>query len=62
MVVISKEEAEAVRAKYPDAHIVRTMKQASKRHRYYCEETSATMRFLQELREKENAGVNPYGD
>lgn len=52
MILISKEEKEAVRAKFPKACIVRTMRQRSKRHRYYCEEAPAIMRFLNQLRGK----------
>lgn len=50
MVAITKAEKEALHAAYPHAHIVRTMKQKSKRHHYYCEETERVMRFLDELR------------
>lgn len=52
MVLISKEEKEAVRSRFPKACIVRTMRQRSKRHRYYCEEAPAIMRFLNQLRRK----------
>lgn len=50
MVLISKAEKEAIIARYPRVNIVRTMKQKSKRHRYYCEETPQVMRFLQHTR------------
>ena len=50
MVLINKEEAAAMRKRFPDAHIVRTMKQKSKRGRYYCEEAPKMMRYLSELR------------
>lgn len=50
MVAINKAEAEAIRAQFPEVHIVRTMKQKSKRHRYYCEESKLAMRFLNRLR------------
>ena len=50
MVAINKAEKEAILARYPNIHIVRTMKQKSKRHRYYCEESSGAMRLLNELR------------
>lgn len=46
MIAINKAEAEAIRERFPDTHIVRTMKQKSKRHRYYCEENKRVMRFL----------------
>ena len=54
MLAINKTEAEAIRNRFPDAHIVRTMKQKSKRHRYYCEETSKVLRLIAELRESGN--------
>lgn len=50
MVAISRIEKDAIRAEFPRAHIVRTMKQKSKRHHYYCEETRAVMNFLSSLR------------
>lgn len=46
LVPVSKEEAYFVRAEIPGAHIVRTMKKKSKRHKYYCEESSAVMHAL----------------
>lgn len=39
MISIGKKEAELIREKVPNACIVRTMKQKSKRHHYFCEET-----------------------
>ena len=50
MVSITKAEKDALQKAFPRAHIVRTMKQKSKRHHYYCEETTRVMRFLSELR------------
>lgn len=50
MVLITKEEKEAVLAKFPKVGIVRTMRQRSKRHRYYCEEAPGVMRFLNQMR------------
>lgn len=38
MVTITKDEAMRVRKVYPEAEIRRTMKQKSKRHRYYLPE------------------------
>lgn len=52
MILISKEEKDAVRKKFPKACIVRTMRQRSKRHRYYCEEAPAIMRYINQLRWK----------
>lgn len=53
MVLISKAEKEAIRERFPKANIVRTMRQKSKRHRYYCEEAPQVMRYLNELRRKD---------
>ena len=50
MILINKEESEQIRRKFPYAHIVRTMKQNSKRHRYYCEDSPRVMNYLNELR------------
>ena len=47
MIAIDKAEKEAICAHFPNIHIVRTMKQKSKRHRYYCEESKSVLRFLQ---------------
>lgn len=54
MIAINKAEKEAIRAQFPNVHIVRTMKQKSKRHRYYCEESKPVMRYLNRVR---NAGI-----
>lgn len=50
MVLITKAEKEALLEKFPKVGIVRTMRQRSKRHRYYCEEAPGVMRFLNQLR------------
>lgn len=50
MVSITKAEKDVLQKAFPRAHIVRTMKQKSKRHHYYCEETNGVMRLLSELR------------
>lgn len=50
MVSITKEEKVAISKLFPKAHIVRTMKQKSKRHHYYCEESKGVMRYLNETR------------
>lgn len=49
MIAINKAEKDAIRNKFPSVHIVRTMKQKSKRHRYYCEENKQVMQFLRGL-------------
>lgn len=50
MVQITKREKEAIIQAFPDAHIKRTMKQQSKRHHYYCEESAKIMDFLRNYR------------
>lgn len=56
MVLITKEEKDAIVAQYPNAHIVRTMKTRSKRHRYYCVEDRRVMRILSKMRGQEYDG------
>lgn len=53
MIAISKEEKDYISKNIPSAHIVRTMKQKSKRHRYYCEESAPVMRYLNKVRNVE---------
>lgn len=50
MIQITKSEKDAVVRAFPDAHIKRTMKQKSKRHHYYCEESEKVMDFLEKYR------------
>lgn len=50
MILISKEEKEKISKRFPNIHITRTMKQKSKRHKYYCEEGRAVLSYLDELR------------
>lgn len=50
MIAITKDEKNAIREKYPNVHIVRTMKQDSKRHHYYMVEASGPMRMLNLMR------------
>ena len=50
MILISRDEKEAVLEKFPNVHIVRTMKQDSKRHRYYMVEEPGPMRIIRQLR------------
>jgi len=50
MVLITKEEKDAILTRFPKVNIVRTMKQRSKRHRYYCEEAPGIVRYLNQLR------------
>lgn len=57
MVSVTKAEKEAIKERFPEAHIVRTMKQKHKRHRYYCEETRMVMEFLDGLRTGKIGGL-----
>lgn len=50
MIAISVDEKKTIREAYPQVHIVRTMKQRSKRHRYYMAEEPGAMRLLRRLR------------
>lgn len=50
MIAINKEEKEAVVSRFPEAHVVRTMKNKSKRHHYYCEETRQISKFINNYR------------
>ena len=50
MILVNKDEKNAIHDRFPNVHIVRTMKQKSKRHRYYCEESRGVLSLLRELR------------
>ena len=50
MIQISKDEKEAILKKFPGVGIVRTVKQKSKRHRYYMEERKDAMYELRWIR------------
>ncbi len=50
MVEITQNEKKAIKERYPDVHIVRTMKQDSKRHHYYMTEDRKPMEMLRRLR------------
>jgi len=53
MIAVSKEEKDRIIQRFPNTFIVRTMKQRSKRHRYYCEETKAAMQLIKQMRDGE---------
>lgn len=57
MIAISKEEKDLISERFPSVHIVRTMKQKSKRHHYYCEETRQVMRLLNTLHGNKDTGT-----
>ena len=46
MILVDKREKDAILERFPDAKITRTVRQKSKRHRYYCEETRHIINFL----------------
>lgn len=50
MIAVNKSEKDIISKRVPNAHIVRTMNQKSKRHHYYCEENGRVMQILSELR------------
>ncbi len=50
MIAITLSEKEAIKRRFPDVHIARTMKQDSKRHHYYMVEERGPVRYLNELR------------
>lgn len=50
MISINKSEAKAIRESLPNVHIVRTMKQKSKRGHYFCEESRQAIKFLEDFR------------
>lgn len=51
MISINKTEKEIIRAQFPNIHIVRTMKQDSKRGHYFMEEHPSALKLLRELRQ-----------
>ncbi len=52
MILVNKEEAKAIREKYPYVALKRTCKQKTKRGRYYCEERADVMNFLYYFRKR----------
>ena len=46
LILINKDECTKIRNEYPNAYIVRTCKQKSKRHRYYCPEITSYLRLI----------------
>lgn len=51
MIAITADEKKIIHERYPDVHIVRTMKQDSKRHHYYMTEDKKPMKLLRALRD-----------
>lgn len=52
MILISKDEAKIIRQKYPNVAITRTMKQHSKRGRYYMTEDTRAMKEIEKMRKE----------
>lgn len=50
IIQITKAEKDIICERFPNVHIVRTMRQRSKRHRYYCVETQGVMNLIGKLR------------
>lgn len=50
MIAITRAERDAILEKYPNTHIVRTMRQDSKRKHYFCTEDRKVMKLLKALR------------
>lgn len=46
MILITKQESQRIREKYPKAEIVRTCIQKSKRHKYYLPEKDKYLRLI----------------
>ena len=51
MIAITAEEKKIIHEQYPYVHIVRTMKQDSKRRHYYMTEDKKPMKLQRKLRE-----------
>ena len=47
LILITKQESERVRKRYPQAEIVRTRIQKSRRHKYYMPERFGYLRLIQ---------------
>lgn len=62
MISINKIEAKAIREHLPNIHIVRTMKQKSKRGHYFCEESRQAIKFLEDFRNGGNTVKKAGGD
>ncbi len=50
MIAINEREKKVIAERLPGVHIRRTVKQKSKRHQYYMEESREAMRILRSLR------------
>ena len=52
MVLVTKREKEIIQESFPKVRIIRTSKQHSDKHNYYCEESYDAMKLLKRLREE----------
>lgn len=50
LIPVNKAEAKAIRERFPDAHVVRTCRQKSKRSHYYAEERAGILVMLSQMR------------
>ena len=62
MITITKDEKDIICERFPYVHIVRTMKQKSKRHRYYCEESSEVLKYLKNVSRSGRCTTNTKED
>lgn len=62
MIQIRREEKDVIAKVLPDVYIVRTMKQKSKRGKYYMCEDPRAMALLRELRGEAQPGDTVRGD
>jgi len=53
VISITKAEKIRIQSKFPNTHIVRTMRQDSKRHHYYMAEERGPMKMLRDIRNRE---------
>ena len=52
LIQITKLEKDAIVRAFSNVHIKRTVRQRSKRHHYYCEESKKVLDFLKKYREE----------
>lgn len=50
MILVNKEEAMAIRERFPDTSVYRTCKQKSRRHRYYAAEELGILKLVARMR------------
>lgn len=60
MIEVTKKEKELIVSLYPKCKIVRTMKQDSHRHHYYCPESEDYMRVIMDTNDEAAAIVREF--